>query len=156
MFNSGTRPAVNVGLSVSRVGGSAQTRAMRKVAGQLRLDLAQYRELVTFAQFGTDDLDDATRTRLERGQRISEVLKQAQYVPLPMNNQVVVLYAAINGFMDQVPVDTVKQWESNFIAFMSSNHSEILESISTNADINEETETKLKEAIEAFNKVQLA
>ena len=156
LFNSGTRPAVNVGLSVSRVGGSAQTRAMRKVAGQLRLDLAQYRELVTFAQFGTDDLDDATRTRLERGQRISEVLKQAQYVPLPMNNQVVVLYAAINGFMDQVPVDTVKQWESNFIAFMSSNHSEILESISTNADINEETETKLKEAIEAFNKVQLA
>jgi F-type H+-transporting ATPase subunit alpha len=156
LFNSRTRPAVNVGLSVSRVGGSAQTRAMRKVAGQLRLDLAQYRELVTFAQFGTDDLDDATRTRLERGQRISEVLKQAQYVPLPMNNQVVVLYAAINGFMDQVPVDTVKQWESNFIAFMSSNHSEILESISTNADINEETETKLKEAIEAFNKVQLA
>ena len=156
LFNSGTRPAVNVGLSVSRVGGSAQTRAMRKVAGQLRLDLAQYRELVTFAQFGTDDLDDATRTRLERGQRISEVLKQAQYVPLPMNNQVVVLYAAINGFMDQVPVDTVKQWESNFIAFMSSNHSEILESISTNADINEETETKLKEAIESFNKVQLA
>ena len=156
LFNSGTRPAVNVGLSVSRVGGSAQTRAMRKVAGQLRLDLAQYRELVTFAQFGTDDLDDATRTRLERGQRISEVLKQAQYVPLPMNNQVVVLYAAINGFMDQVPVDTVKQWESNFIAFMSANHSEILESISTNADINEETETKLKEAIEAFNKVQLA
>ena len=156
LFNSGTRPAVNVGLSVSRVGGSAQTRAMRKVAGQLRLDLAQYRELVTFAQFGTDDLDDATRTRLERGQRISEVLKQAQYVPLPMNNQVVVLYAAINGFMDQVPVDTVKQWESNFIAFMSANHSDILESISTNADINEETETKLKEAIEAFNKVQLA
>ena len=156
LFNSGTRPAVNVGLSVSRVGGSAQTRAMRKVAGQLRLDLAQYRELVTFAQFGTDDLDDATRTRLERGQRISEVLKQAQYVPLPMNNQVVVLYAAINGFMDQVPVDTVKQWESNFIAFMSANHSDILESISTNADINEETETKLKEAIESFNKVQLA
>jgi F-type H+-transporting ATPase subunit alpha len=156
LFNSGTRPAVNVGLSVSRVGGSAQTRAMRKVAGQLRLDLAQYRELVTFAQFGTDDLDDATRTRLERGQRISEVLKQAQYVPLPMNNQVVVLYAAINGFMDQVPVDTVKQWESNFIAFISANHSDIMESITTNADINEETETKLKEAIEAFNKVQLA
>ncbi|MFL2627591.1 MAG: F0F1 ATP synthase subunit alpha [Dehalococcoidia bacterium] len=156
LFNSGTRPAVNVGLSVSRVGGSAQTRAMRKVAGQLRLDLAQYRELVTFAQFGTDDLDDATRTRLERGQRISEVLKQAQYVPLPMNNQVVVLYAAINGYMDQVPVDTVKQWESNFIAFISANHSDIMESITTNADINEETETKLKEAIEAFNKVQLA
>ena len=110
----------------------------------------------TFAQFGTDDLDDATRTRLERGQRISEVLKQAQYVPLPMNNQVVVLYAAINGYMDQVPVDTVKQWESNFIAFISANHSDIMESITTNSDINEETETKLKEAIEAFNKVQLA
>ena len=156
LFNSGTRPAVNVGLSVSRVGGSAQTRAMRKVAGQLRLDLAQYRELVTFAQFGTDDLDDATRTRLERGQRISEVLKQAQYVPLPMNNQVVVLYAAINGFMDQVPVDTVKKWESDFIAFMGASHSDILESITANADINEETETKLKEAIEAFNKVNLA
>ena len=155
LFNSGTRPAVNVGLSVSRVGGSAQTRAMRKVAGQLRLDLAQYRELVTFAQFGTDDLDDATRTRLERGQRISEVLKQAQYVPLPMNNQVVVLYAAINGLMDQVPVDTVKKWENDFLAFMAASHSDIMESIATNADINEETETKLKEAIEAFNKVNL-
>ncbi len=156
LFNSGTRPAVNVGLSVSRVGGSAQTRAMRKVAGQLRLDLAQYRELVTFAQFGTDDLDDATRTRLERGQRISEVLKQAQYVPLAMNNQVVVLYAAINGFMDQVPVETVKKWENDFLAFMTASHSDIMESITTNADINEETETKLKEAIEAFNKVNLA
>ena len=156
LFNSGTRPAVNVGLSVSRVGGSAQTRAMRKVAGQLRLDLAQYRELVTFAQFGTDDLDDATRTRLERGQRISEVLKQPQYVPLAMNNQVVVLYAAINGFMDQVPVDTVKKWENDFLAFMAASHNDILESITTNADIDEETETKLKEAIEAFNKVNLA
>ena len=156
LFNSGTRPAVNVGLSVSRVGGSAQTRAMRKVAGQLRLDLAQYRELVTFAQFGTDDLDDATRTRLERGQRISEVLKQSQYVPLAMNNQVVVLYAAINGFMDQVPVDAVKKWENDFLAFMAASHNDILESITTNADIDEETETKLKEAIEAFNKVNLA
>ena len=156
LFNSGTRPAVNVGLSVSRVGGSAQSRAMRKVAGQLRLDLAQYRELVTFAQFGTSDLDEATRTRLERGQRISEVLKQPQYVPLSMTSQVVVLYAAINGFMDQVPVESVKKWETDFLAFISASHSDVLESITTNSDINEETENKLKEAIETFNKVNLA
>ena len=156
LFNSGTRPAVNVGLSVSRVGGSAQSRAMRKVAGQLRLDLAQYRELVTFAQFGTSDLDEATRTRLERGQRISEVLKQPQYAPMSMTSQVVVLYAAINGFMDQVPVESVKKWETDFLAFISASHSDVLESITTNSDINEETENKLKEAIETFNKVNLA
>jgi len=156
LFNSGTRPAVNVGLSVSRVGGSAQSRAMRKVAGQLRLDLAQYRELVTFAQFGTSDLDEATRTRLERGQRISEVLKQPQYAPMSMTRQVVVLYAAINGFMDQVPVESVKKWETDFLAFISASHSDVLESITTNSDINEETENKLKEAIETFNKVNLA
>jgi F-type H+-transporting ATPase subunit alpha len=156
LFNSGTRPAVNVGLSVSRVGGSAQSRAMRKVAGQLRLDLAQYRELVTFAQFGTSDLDEATRTRLERGQRISEVLKQPQYAPMSMTRQVVVLYAAINGFMDQVPVESVKKWETDFLAIISASHSDVLESITTNSDINEETENKLKEAIETFNKVNLA
>jgi F-type H+-transporting ATPase subunit alpha len=139
LFNSGTRPAVNVGLSVSRVGGSAQSR-----------------ELVTFAQFGTSDLDEATRTRLERGQRISEVLKQPQYAPMSMTRQVVVLYAAINGFMDQVPVESVKKWETDFLAFISASHSDVLESITTNSDINEETENKLKEAIETFNKVNLA
>ena len=104
LFNSGIRPAVNAGLSVSRVGSAAQTRAMRSVAGTLRLDLAQYRELVTFAQFGTADLDPATRRQLERGQRATEVLKQGQSVPLSMEKQVAIMYAMVNGFLDDVEI----------------------------------------------------
>ena len=105
LFNAGQRPAVNVGLSVSRVGGSAQTRAMRRVAGRLRLDLAQYRELATFAQLGAADLDAATRRQLERGQRTVEVLKQGQYVPQAVEEQVMIIYAATNGYLDEIPVD---------------------------------------------------
>ena len=107
LFNAGQRPALNVGLSVSRVGSAAQTKAMKQVAGRLRLELAQYRELAAFAQFGTSELDKATRAQLERGRRITEVLKQPQYSPMPVEKQVMILYAAINGYLDDVPVDQV-------------------------------------------------
>ena len=114
LFNSGVRPALNAGLSVSRVGGNAQTRAMRQVAGKLRLDMAQYRELATFAQFGTADLDKATRSQLERGQRITEVLKQPQYAPISLANEVTILYAVTNGYLDDVPVEKVAEFEQSF------------------------------------------
>ena len=124
LFNAGIRPAVNVGLSVSRVGGNAQTRAMRQVAGTLRLDLAQFRELAAFAQFASD-LDKATRSRIDRGQRLTEVLKQPQYRPEPVENQVMAIYAATNGYMDEVPVAKVSQWEQAFYRYMEANHPEI-------------------------------
>ena len=122
LFNSGIRPAVNAGLSVSRVGGAAQTRAIRSVAGRLRLDLAQYRELATFAQFGTADLDRATRAQLERGQRATEVLKQGQNVPLPMEQQACILYALVNGHLDDVELSKIQAMEEAFLGFMNSNH----------------------------------
>ncbi|HDH88396.1 MAG TPA: F0F1 ATP synthase subunit alpha, partial [Desulfobacteraceae bacterium] len=114
LFNAGIRPAANVGLSVSRVGGSAQRKAMRQVAGTLRLELAQFRELQAFAQFGAEDLDKATRGQLERGRRITEILKQPQYSPMSLGEQVSILYAVTNGFLDEVPVDKVMTWEENF------------------------------------------
>jgi len=150
LFNAGTRPAVNVGLSVSRVGGSAQRRAMRRVAGRLRLDLAQYRELVTFAQFGAADLDRATRAQLERGQRISEVLKQPQYRPLSLEKQATVLYAVINGYLDDVPINKVQEWESAFHQYMETNHPQVLEKVATTYELDEETEKALVEAIQSF------
>ena len=150
LFNAGIRPAVNAGLSVSRVGGSAQRRAMRRVAGRVRLDLAQYRELVTFAQFGTADLDQATREQLERGQRITEVLKQPQYQPLSLEKQVIIMYAVTNGHMDDVPVDKVGAWESAFHQYMEANHPQILEKIGTTFEIDDETDKELVSAIGAF------
>ena len=150
LFNSGIRPAVNAGLSVSRVGGAAQTRAVRRVAGRLRLDLAQYRELVTFAQFGTADLDRATRAQLERGQRATEVLKQGQNVPLPMEQQVSILYALVNGYLDDVPIPKVRDFEAEFLRFMNSNHPELLKAITESRDLNEEIESSLKNAVEEF------
>ena len=152
LFNAGTRPAVNVGLSVSRVGGSAQRRAMRRVAGRLRLDLAQYRELVTFAQFGTADLDRATRAQLERGQRISEILKQPQYKPLALDRQVAILYAVINGHMDDVDIPKVQAWEEAFHLFMETNHPELLRKIAETYELDDETEKALVEAIDGFKK----
>ena len=149
LFNAGTRPAVNVGLSVSRVGGTAQRRAMRKVAGRLRLDLAQFRELVTFAQFGTADLDRATRAQLERGQRISEVLKQPQYQPLSLEKQVTIMYAVINGHLDDVEIPKVQAWEAAFHQYMETNHPEILRKIAEVHDLDEEAEKALVEAINA-------
>ena len=150
LFNSGIRPAVNAGLSVSRVGGAAQTRAVRRVAGRLRLDLAQYRELVTFAQFGTADLDRATRAQLERGQRATEVLKQGQNVPLPMEQQVSILYALVNGYLDDVPIPKVRDFEAEFLRFMNSNHPEVLRAIADSRDLSEETESSLNRALEEF------
>ena len=150
LFNSGIRPAVNAGLSVSRVGSAAQTRAMRMVAGQLRLALAQYRELVTFAQFGTADLDPATRAQLERGQRATEVLKQVQNAPQPVEHQCVILYALVNGQLDDVEIAKVQAFEEGLRSYMTSSHSQILEKIREEKTISEETETQLKTAFEQF------
>jgi F-type H+-transporting ATPase subunit alpha len=150
LFNAGIRPALNVGISVSRVGGSAQRRAMRQVAGRLRLDLAQYRELQAFAQFGTAELDPATRRQLERGQRITEVLKQPQFEPMPLYQQVEILYAVVNGHLDDVQVSRVGDFEAAFHKFMASNHPEIGRSIDEKQEIVPETEEALKAAIGKF------
>jgi F-type H+-transporting ATPase subunit alpha len=137
LFNSGIRPAVNAGLSVSRVGGSAQTKAMKAVAGKLRIELAQYSELATFAQFGTSDLDAATRRQLERGQRSVEVLKQGQNVPLKMEQQVVIMHALVNGFIDDVPINKVSEFEEDLHKFMDSNYPELLKTIASQKDIKD-------------------
>ena len=150
LFNAGVRPALNVGLSVSRVGGSAQTKAMKKVAGKLRLDLAQYRELVTFAQFGAAELDKATRAQLERGQRITEVLKQRQYVPMLVEKEVTILFAVINGYLDDVPVEKVMAFEESFHRFMETSHPDIGKRIAEDKELSDETEEALKKAIVEF------
>ena len=150
LFNSGIRPAVNVGLSVSRVGGAAQTRAIRKVAGQLRLALAQYRELATFAQFGTADLDAATRAQLARGQLATEVLKQAQYVPLSLANEVVVLFAVNEGLMEDVEIEKVGAFEEQLLRYVAGNHPDILTAIDDSKDISDEVSANLPKAINDF------
>ena len=150
LFNSGIRPAINAGLSVSRVGGNAQTRAMRRVAGRLRLELAQYRELATFAQFGTADLDRATRAQLERGQRAIEVLKQDQNEPLPMEQQVCILFALTSGYLDDVEIPKIQAFEKALFGFMASNHPEVLGRVSEAKELNEEIESALNEAIQEF------
>jgi len=150
LFNAGIRPAVNAGLSVSRVGSAAQTKAMKQVAGRLRLELAQYRELAAFAQFGTAELDKATRAQLERGQRITEVLKQLQYTPVPVEKQVTILYAVINGYIDDIPVDRITAVEANLYRFMDANHPEIGEAIAREKEILPETEEALRAAILEF------
>ena len=150
LFNSGIRPAVNAGLSVSRVGSSAQTRAMRSVAGTLRLDLAQYRELVTFAQFGTADLDPATRRQLERGQRATEILKQGQNVPLPVEQQVAVMFALVNGYLDDVEIDRVIAFETAFHSYMDANHPDLLTTVRQERIISDETGQALGAAIQGF------
>ncbi|MCK4369108.1 MAG: F0F1 ATP synthase subunit alpha [Dehalococcoidales bacterium] len=150
LFNAGIRPALNVGLSVSRVGSAAQTKAMKQVAGRLRLELAQYRELAAFAQFGTTELDKSTRAQLERGQRVTEILKQAQYVPMSLEKQVMILYAAINGYLDDVPVDKITAFEANFHRSMEANHPEIGKKITKEKEISPETEEALKKAILEF------
>jgi len=150
LFNSGIRPALNAGLSVSRVGGNAQTRAMRQVAGKLRMEMAQYRELATFAQFGTADLDKATRAQLERGRRITEVLRQPQYAPLSLDKEVIILYAVTNGYLDDMPVEKVAEFENSLSRFMEANHPEIGKNIVTDKTISPETEAELKQAIAEF------
>ena len=150
LFNAGIRPALNIGISVSRVGSAAQTKGMKQVAGRLKMDLAQFRELAAFAQFGAAELDKTTRAQLELGQRITEVLKQLQYVPVPVKKQVMILYAAINGYLDDIPVREVSSLEDNFHAFMEANHPEIGESIASQKEISSETEEALKTAIKEF------
>jgi F-type H+-transporting ATPase subunit alpha len=152
LFNAGIRPAINVGLSVSRVGAAAQRKAMRQVAGSLRLELAQFRELQAFAQFGATDLDKATRDQLERGRRITEVLKQPQYSPMSLGKEVMILYAVTNGYLDDVPVDKVIAWEGNFHRFMETNHPELEQKINDDKETKPETEEALKAAIGEFRK----
>jgi F-type H+-transporting ATPase subunit alpha len=143
------RPAVNVGISVSRVGGSAQTKAMKQVAGRLRLDLAQYRELEAFAAFASD-LDAATRRQLERGARTVEILKQGQYQPLSMETQVIVIYAVTNGYIDDVPVAKVRDWERGFIDYVTAQFPQIGQKVKQEKTLSKETEEELKRAIGAY------
>jgi len=150
LFNSGIRPAVNAGLSVSRVGSAAQTRAVKKVAGRLRLELAAYAALASFAQFGASDLDAATRAQLERGQRLTELLKQPQYKPNSLAHEVCAIYAAVNGFMDDVPVDRVREFEERLIGYLETSKAEVMKTIEDTKDYDEATEASLKEGITAF------
>jgi F-type H+-transporting ATPase subunit alpha len=150
LFNAGIKPALNVGISVSRVGSKAQTSAMKKVASRLKLDMGQYREVAAFAQFGTAELDKATRLQLERGQRIQEVLKQGQFVPVPLEKQVMILYAVINGYMDDIPVDKLITFESEFHRFMDASYREVGSSIANTRDLVITDEEKLKKAIQEF------
>ncbi len=150
MFNAGIRPAVNVGLSVSRVGSSAQSKAMKKVAGKLRGELAQFRELQTFAQFGAAELDKATRAQLDRGQRMTEVLKQGQYVPMSLGEEVSIIYAVSNGYLDDVPVNKVMAFEAAFHRFMKTSHSDIIQKIDKEKVISDELDGALKKAITEF------
>ncbi len=151
LFNAGVRPAINVGLSVSRVGGAAQIKAMKQVAGTMRLDLAQYRELAAFAQFGSD-LDKATKAKLERGARLVELLKQPQYQPSPAEEQVASIYAATNGFMDDIAVENIRDFETKYLAFLRDTKKEILEAIRTKKVLDDEVKGMLNSAIETFKK----
>ena len=150
LFNVGIRPAINAGLSVSRVGGAAQTKAMRQVAGGMRLGLAQYRALQAFAQFGTAELDAATRRQLDLGQRLTEVLKQPQFQPLHLGQEVSIIYAAVNGHLNDVEVPKVRAFEEGFHRYMESNHPDVLKSIEDKKTIEPDTEEKLKAAIAQF------
>ncbi|MDA8793792.1 F0F1 ATP synthase subunit alpha [Bacteriovoracaceae bacterium] len=149
LFNSGVRPAVNVGLSVSRVGGSAQVKGMKKVAGTLRLDLAQYRELAAFAQFGSD-LDDATQKQLARGERLVELLKQRQYAPLDVFQQVIVIFAATKGFFDTIPTEKIPAAEKDLLEYINTNHSGIVSTLENEKAISAELEAQLNEVLKSF------
>ncbi|HAG07546.1 MAG: ATP synthase subunit alpha [Clostridia bacterium 62_21] len=149
LFYAGIRPAINVGLSVSRVGGKAQVKGMRQVAGRLRLDMAQYRELAAFAQFGTD-LDKATLARLTRGERLQEILKQDQYQPMPVEEQIMIIYAGVNGYLDSLPKDQVRDFEVQFLEYMRREKPEIGAAIREAKEITAETEEKLKAAVAEF------
>jgi F-type H+-transporting ATPase subunit alpha len=149
LFYSGVRPAVNVGISVSRVGGNAQVRAMRQVAGSLRLDLAQYREMAAFAQFGSD-LDAATQKMLARGGRLVEILKQDQYAPLPAEKQIVILYAATNGYVDHLPESALKRYEEELYRFMDNRHPQVLQLVLERKILDDEIKGKLNAALDEF------
>jgi F-type H+-transporting ATPase subunit alpha len=150
LFNAGIRPAINVGISVSRVGGSAQTKAIKQVAARMRLDMGAYRELAAFAQFGSD-LDKATQAQLNRGQRLQEILKQPQYEPMPLEDEVMILFAGSNGYVDRIPTERVREWENGMLRFMSTSYPEIGKDIAERKQISKENEPKLREALQAFN-----
>lgn len=149
LFFKGVRPALNVGLSVSRVGSKAQTKAMKKVAGKLRLDLAQYRELAVFAQFGSE-LDEATQKRLRRGERLTELLKQVQYSPMPWYREVAVIYAAVNGYLDSLAVEKIAEWETGFLKYVEDMKPEIFSLLQETGELSEDTENILKKSIEEY------
>jgi len=151
LFYAGVRPAVNVGLSVSRVGGAAQTKAMKQVAGTLRLDLAQFRELAAFAQFGSD-LDKSTLAQIERGKRMVELLKQGQFVPMSMVQQVVVLFAATQGFIDDVPVEAIGKFEQEFLRYMSDRKADVMKELADKKAVDDDLKAKLTQAVEDFKK----
>jgi F-type H+-transporting ATPase subunit alpha len=155
LFHQGVRPAINVGNSVSRVGGSAQIRAMRQVAGSLRLDLAQYRELAAFAQFGSD-LDKATQAQLNRGRRLVEILKQPQYQPLPVEKQVAIIYAATRGFIDEVAVEDVRRYEDDLYRFLETRHPGVLQGIESKKILDDEVKGALEEALKEFSRQFMA
>ena len=155
LFNSGIRPAINAGLCVSRGGGSAQTKAMKSVAGGLRIQLAQYRELATFAQFGTEDLDEATRNQLARGQRAVEILKQDQNKPLTVADQVIVMYALSNGYLDEIEVGKIQGAEESLGSFMQSSHVEVVNSINESGELSDDVTKKLDKALEEFKKTMV-
>jgi F-type H+-transporting ATPase subunit alpha len=149
LFYSGIRPAINVGLSVSRVGGSAQIKAMKAVAGSLRLDLAQYREMAAFAQFGSE-LDKATQAQLARGQRMVELLKQGQYRPMPVENQVISIFAGTNGYLDDVPVNRVRQFEEELLDYVTREHPKIQRDIAAKGKLDDELTTDLRNMLATF------
>jgi F-type H+-transporting ATPase subunit alpha len=151
LFNQGVRPAINVGNSVSRVGGSAQVKAMRQVAGTLRLDLAQYRELAAFAQFGSD-LDKATQAQLARGRRLVEILKQPQYKPLPVEQQIVLIFAAINGYFDGVEVETIFGLEAQLYTFFANQYSSVLRDLVEKKTIDDDLKSQMHAAMKDFIK----
>ena len=151
LFYQGIRPAVNVGLSVSRVGSAAQTKAMKKVAGKIKGELAQYREMAAFAQFGSD-LDATTQRLLNRGSRLTELLKQPQFSPLKMEEQVAVIYAGVNGYLDALPLNRVRAFEDGLLGLLRSKHADILEAIRSSKDLSSDTEAKLKDVVQSFAK----
>jgi F-type H+-transporting ATPase subunit alpha len=150
LFYAGIRPAVNVGISVSRVGGDAQTKAMKQVAGKLRLDMAQFRELAAFAQFGSD-LDKSTQSQLDRGQHLQEILKQAQYEPMSLGQQVAVLFAAVNGLTDAIPLEKMRDWEEGFHRYLAAGYGPLLGTVERERRISPESEAGLSEAISTYN-----
>ena len=149
LFFAGIRPAINVGISVSRVGGNAQAKAMRKVAGSLRIDLAQYHELAGFAQFGSD-LDEATRRQLTRGEKMVEILKQGQYVPQSLERQVAIIWTGVNGYLDDLPTPAMRAFEEQFVAYLQQHYPDVGHAIAKDKVISDETETKLHEAVKKF------
>jgi F-type H+-transporting ATPase subunit alpha len=149
LFNAGIRPAIDVGISVSRVGGNAQIKAMKKVAGRLRIELAQYRELEAFAKFGSD-LDKATLQQLRRGSRLIELLKQGQYMPMPVEKQVVSIYAGTNGFLDEIPAEQVQRYEREMLEMMELKNSDLLAAIAEKKDLTDDIVTRLKTVLRDF------